>query len=399
MIKLHFNTIEEAISDLKEGKIIVICDDENRENEGDFVTLAENVTPETINFMITHGKGLLCTPISQEIANKLDLNLMTAKNTDNFSTAFTISIDHKTNSTGISAKDRCDTIKEIIKQSSKPEDFRRPGHIFPLIAKKNGVIERPGHTEATIDLARLCGKTEAGLLCEIVNPDGKMARRDDLILIAQKFGLKIITIKDLIEYRKHHDKFIKLEATTSLPTKFGNFRAYGYSNVIDGTHITVIIKGDPKNFNIPFVRIHSECLTGDVFHSLRCDCGEQLEMSLNTIEQEGQGIIIYLEQEGRGIGLINKLKAYELQENGYDTFDANVKLGFAADLREYFIAAQILKDLGIIKIKLATNNPHKIEELERYGITIVDRIAVSTHPHKHNAQYLQTKIKKFGHII
>jgi 3,4-dihydroxy 2-butanone 4-phosphate synthase/GTP cyclohydrolase II len=395
-----FNNITEAINDLKMGKIIVICDDESRENEGDFVALAEHTTPEMVNFMITQGRGLLCMPIAQELAQKLNLTSMSHQNTDNFNTAFTISVDHITNSTGISANDRFITIKEIINPQSKASDFRRPGHLFPLIAKPNGVLERPGHTEATVDLAKLCNSESAGIICEIMNPDGTMAKRDNLIEIAIKFNLKIITINDLINYRKYHDKLIKHEITTPLPTKLGNFNIYGYSNILNNEDIVVIVKNDPSQYtSTPFVRIHSECLTGDVFHSLRCDCGEQLEIALKTIEAEGQGVIIYMRQEGRGIGLINKLKAYGLQQNGYDTFDANIKLGFAADLREYFLAAQVLKDLDMTIINLATNNPHKIEELEKYGITIKNRIAIAPESHSSNVRYLETKIKKFGHLI
>lgn len=398
MTQIHFNRVEEAITDLKNGKVIIVCDDISRENEGDFVALAENVSPEIINFMITNGKGLLCTPITKEIAKHLDLHNMSHNNTDNFSTAFTISIDHKSNSTGISAHDRARTIQEMIDPKARPSDFRRPGHVFPLVAKDYGVLERAGHTEAAVDLAKLCNKLPAGVICEIVNYDGTMARRDDLMVVAQKFNLKIITITDIINYRKCHDKLVKFETFAELPTKFGHFTMYGYSNMIDNSDIAVILKGNPKDFDTPFVRIHSECLTGDIFHSLRCDCGDQLEIALQTIEKEEQGIIIYLRQEGRGIGLINKLKAYVLQEKGYDTAQANVALGFAEDLREYFVASQILKDLNISKIRLATNNPHKIKELEQYGINIVDRIAIKSKPHKENIKYLQTKIDKFGHL-
>ncbi len=399
MKQTTFNTIPEAISALQMGEIIIVCDDEHRENEGDFVALAEHVTPTIVNFMITHGRGLLCMPISQEIATKFNLNHMVHQNTDNFSTAFTISVDHKTNTTGISALDRYTTIKELINSESTINDFRRPGHIFPLIAKTQGILERKGHTEATVDLAKLCGSNHAGVICEIINADGTMARRDNLIGLAKKFGLKIITIKDLIHYRKCNDKLVTCEATATLPTKFGNFSIYGYSNILDKEEIAVIVKGNPKEFVEPFVRIHSECLTGDAFHSLRCDCGEQLEMSLNTLETENQGLVIYLPQEGRGIGLINKLKAYKLQQQGFDTFDANIELGFEADGREYFIAAQILKDLEINTIRLATNNPQKIRELEQFGITVKNRISVKSESHMHNVNYLETKIKKFGHLL
>lgn len=399
MEKYHFNTIEEAIADLKHGKVIIICDDQNRENEGDFATLAENINPDIINFMITEGKGLVCAPISQEIANHLKLEPMTITNTDKFTTNFTVSIDFKTNTTGISAIERADTIKAIINNNISATDFKKPGHIFPLVGVKNGVLERAGHTEAIIDLAKICNKKHAGVICEIISQTGKMATQAELFAIAKKFSLKIISIKDIIHYRKKYDKLVHRESITTLPTKFGEFYIYGYSNIISTDHTVAIIKGNPQNFNTPFVRIHSECLTGDVFHSLRCDCGEQLEMALSTIEEEGQGIIIYLRQEGRGIGLLNKLKAYELQEQGLDTFDANLALGFDADMREYFIASQILKDLGITTIQLVTNNPHKINELEQYGITIENRIPVTTNTHEQNINYIQTKIKKFGHLI
>ena len=399
MHDIKFDSIADAIDDLKNGKVIIICDDEKRENEGDFVTLADNITPEIVNFMITHGKGLLCTPIDTTTAKQLNLHMMVDQNTDNLSTAFTVSVDHKTNTTGISVFDRCVTIKELTNCTAQITDFRRPGHIFPLIARQNGVLERAGHTEATIDLAKLCGASKVGVICEIVNPDGQMARRDDLLKLAKKFNLKIITIKDLVTYRKRYDKLVSLEAKADLPTKFGKFTIYGYVNLLNNEHISVIVKGEPNQFNNPFVRIHSECLTGDVFHSLRCDCGEQLDISLKTIEQEGQGIVIYLKQEGRGIGLINKLKAYELQQNGLDTFDANVKLGFGADMREYFIAAQVLRDLGMANIRLATNNPQKVEEMIKYGITVTKRIPIQPTPHKYNQDYLNTKTEKFGHLL
>lgn len=393
-----FNTINEAINDLKQGKIIIVCDDENRENEGDFVAIAEYVTPEMVNFIITHGRGLLCTPIDTNIAAQLELNPMVADNTDNFGTAFTASIDHINTSTGISAFDRYTTIKELTNHGSQSTDFRRPGHIFPLVAKDNGVLVRPGHTEAVIDLAKLCGCKPVGILCEIINADGSMARRDELLLIAKQFDLKIITIKDLIHYRKKHDQLIIREVEAKLPTKFGNFNILGYTNCLNTEEIAVITKGDIHKAP-PFVRIHSECLTGDVFHSLRCDCGEQLDQAMQYIEQEQAGVIIYLRQEGRGIGLINKLQAYKLQQAGMDTFDANVELGFAPDMREFFLAAQILKDLGIHTIKLATNNPEKIREIESYGIKIAQRIAIKTTVHPENHSYLQTKSEKFGHLL
>jgi 3,4-dihydroxy 2-butanone 4-phosphate synthase/GTP cyclohydrolase II len=393
-----FNTIPEAIAELKLGRIIIVCDDEDRENEGDFVALAETITPTTVNFMITHGKGLLCMPITQEIASKLNLNQMVNINTDNYSTAFTVSIDHCLVKTGISAYERCDTIKHIINPNAKNTDFKYPGHIFPLIAKNNGVLERVGHTEATVDLARLCNMESAGVICEIINPDGSMARRDELIKIAQTFNLKIITIKDLVHYRKCHDKLVQRAAEALLPTKFGDFSIYGYSNIFDNKEHVAIIKGDLKSNETPMVRIHSECLTGDVFHSLRCDCGEQLEFAMQLIEDAGCGVIIYLRQEGRGIGLINKLQAYKLQQDGYDTFDANIELGFDADMRTYVIAAQILKDLELSQINLCTNNPAKITELETYGIQVVKRIPIKMLENSQNKKYLDTKKIKFGHL-
>ncbi len=397
-----FDRIEDAINDLKQGKVIIVCDDENRENEGDFVGLADYVTPEMINFMVTHGRGLVCMPLTKEIAERLDLNQMVQKNTDNMNTAFTVSVDHVSNTTGISAYDRAMTIKQIINHETKISDLRRPGHIFPLIAKDKGVLVRFGHTEACIDLARLANSTEAGVICEIMNDDGTMARVPDLINIKNKFNLKMITIKDLINYRKKNDILIKREAVAKLPTTIGDFNIIGYSNIVDDKEHVVIIKGDIEDLakqNAPIVRIHSECLTGDVFHSLRCDCGEQLNKALVEINNEGIGIIIYLRQEGRGIGLINKLKAYELQEQGYDTVEANNKLGFGDDLREYFLAAQILRDLKVNKIRLMTNNPEKIKTIADYGIDVVARIAMNSTKQIYNEQYIDTKVKKFGHLF
>ena len=398
----YFNTITEAITDLKQGKIIIVCDDENRENEGDFVVLAEFATPDIVNFMITHGRGLLCVPLSNEYATRLNLAPMTTINTDNLGTAFTISIDHKSNSTGISADDRATTIAKVIDSNSIASDFRQPGHIFPLIAKSKGVLERPGHTEATVDLARLCNSSPAGVICEIMNADGTMARVDDLFKIAKQFNLKMITIKDLIHYRKSFDTLVTREVVADLPTTFGKFNIYGYSNIIDKKEHLAIVKGNVQSImdtQAPLVRIHSECLTGDVFHSLRCDCGEQLQASLNAIELDGCGIIIYLRQEGRGIGLINKLRAYKLQQNGLDTVQANLELGFLDDMREYYFAAQILRDLNCTNIRLITNNPDKINELESYGITVVKRIGLESTKNTENINYLTTKIEKLGHLL
>ena len=398
----YFNSIEDAIEDLKQGKVIIVCDDENRENEGDFVALAEFVTPDIINFMVTHGRGLVCLPLSEEYASRLNLTPMVTNNTDNLGTAFTISVDHKSNSTGISAYDRAMTVSKIIDANSKAGDFRRPGHMLPLISKPNGVLERLGHTEATVDLAKLCNSSHAGIICEIMNPDGTMARVDALFTIAQKFALKIITIKDLIHYRKCIDKLVIREAVAELPTLFGEFDIYGYSNILDNKEHIAIIKGDLHALNTdkaPLVRIHSECLTGDVFHSLRCDWGEQLNTALSAIEAEGCGVVIYLRQEGRGIGLINKLRAYKLQQNGFDTVQANLELGFLDDMREYFFAAQILRDLNCTKIRLITNNPEKISELESYGIIVNQRVGFESTRNSANTEYLATKIEKFGHLL
>ena len=399
-MKNKFDSIADAINDLKQGKVVIVCDDENRENEGDFVALAEFATPEVVNFMITHGRGLVCMPISSDYAEKLNLNPMVNKNTDNLNTAFTVSVDHITNSTGISAFDRATTIAKIIDSNSKASDFRRPGHIFPLIAIKSGVLGRNGHTEATVDLAKLSNSKPAGIICEIMNTDGTMARVNDLFKLASQFNLKIITIKDLIVYRKNVDKLIKREAVADLPTQIGKFEIYGYSNTIDNKEHIAIVKGDLKSSTkTPLVRIHSECLTGDVFHSLRCDCGEQLDKSLKAIEEEGVGAVIYLRQEGRGIGLINKIKAYKLQQSGLDTVEANLNLGFPDDMRDYLFGAQILRDLGCNEIRLITNNPEKINELETYGIKVKERVVFESTRYPENTGYLDTKIKKFGHFL
>lgn len=398
-----FDLISDAINDLKNGKIVIVCDDEKRENEGDFVVLAEFATPSAINFMITHGRGLVCMPLTNDYANKIGLKSMVRENTDNFKTAFTISVDHVSNSTGISASDRSTTILKLLEDDIKIDDFRRPGHMFPLVARELGVLERTGHTEAVVDLAKLCGKKPAGVLCEIVNQDGTMARYDDLVKVKNQFNLKMISIADLVIYRKLQDKLVQRQALAELPTKYGQFKMLGYSNVLDDKEHVALIKGDIEklalNTEVPLVRLHSECLTGDVFHSLRCDCGEQLDKSIKLIEKQGAGVILYLRQEGRGIGLINKLKAYELQQNGLDTVEANHKLGFATDLREYLFAAKILQDLGLKKIKLITNNPDKISELESYGIEVIEVINISSTIYPENEKYLAAKAKKMGHSI
>jgi len=394
-----FSKIEEAIEDLKKGKIVIVCDDEDRENEGDFVVIGEYATPENINFMATYGRGLICVPISEEIANQFELNPMVTENTDTHGTAFTVSIDHHTSTTGISAFERSSTVLQLLKEEGSAKDFRRPGHMFPLIAKSGGVIERPGHTEAAIDLARLSGSKEVGVICEIMNDDGTMARVPELINIAKKFQLKMITIKDLIDYRKQNERLVKREVEITLPTDYGDFRMIGFSNTVDDKEHAAIVKGNIDDGKPVLVRVHSECLTGDVFGSCRCDCGPQLHSALNMIEEEGRGVIVYMRQEGRGIGLLNKLKAYKLQEEGLDTVEANLHLGFEADLRNYEIAAQILKDLGTLKVNLLTNNPLKIEELKAYGISINERVPLQAEMKADNEQYLQTKLEKMGHLL
>jgi 3,4-dihydroxy 2-butanone 4-phosphate synthase/GTP cyclohydrolase II len=394
-----FHTIEEALEDLKNGKVVIVCDDEDRENEGDFVALAETITAETINFMITHGRGLVCVPITEEYAKQLQLEPMVAHNTDTHGTAFTVSIDHVSTTTGISAFERAATILEMLNPASKPSDFKRPGHIFPLIAKEGGVLRRAGHTEAAVDLARLCNAKPAGVICEIIKEDGTMARVPDLQEIANQFDVKMITIQDLIHYRRQHETLVKREVEITLPTQFGTFRTVGYSNSLDGKEHIALIKGKINPDEPTLVRVHSECLTGDVFGSFRCDCGPQLHAALAQIEEAGSGVLLYMRQEGRGIGLLNKLKAYKLQEEGYDTVEANHKLGFAADLRDYGIGAQILRDLGIRKLRLLTNNPRKIAGLQGYDLEVVDRVPLQMPAHKENAQYLQTKYEKLGHLL
>lgn len=394
-----FRNIEEALEDLKQGKIIIVVDDEDRENEGDFVALAEKSTPEVINFMIKEGRGLVCVPITEERAEELDLPPMVQRNTDYHGTAFTISVDHTETTTGISAHERSRTIMALIDPQMKPQHFRRPGHIFPLIAKKGGVLRRAGHTEAAVDLARMCGAYPAAVICEVIKEDGTMARMPDLETISEKYQMKMITIRDLIQYRNRNEKLIKREVEVKLPTEFGEFTAIAYTNDVDRKEHVALVKGEVKEDEPTLVRVHSECLTGDVFHSHKCDCGPQLAAALQQIDEAGSGVLLYMRQEGRGIGLINKLKAYQLQEQGLDTVEANIKLGFAADLRDYGIGAQILKDVGVRKMRLLTNNPRKIRGLEGHGLEVVERVPIQMAENKDNTGYLHTKKSKLGHIL